>query len=74
MPIFKVKEEYDGRLPVYHVVKEVAANNNVESSRYQIIETFDTYKEADEYCKKLVSESKVKDDRLTPCGEENPCE
>jgi len=36
---FNIVEEYDGRLPVYHVI-----NNNT------IIKTFDSYKEAETFC------------------------
>lgn len=73
MVTIKVKEEYDGRLPIFHVVKEVTVCDSSGVIRDQIIETFDTYEQAEQYCVKLIKEDKVKDNHTTPCGEEDPC-
>lgn len=67
----RVKEEYDGRLPVYHVVKEISTCNNCNVTKDEIIKTFDTYEEAVEYADNMVSEARAKAG-LTPCGEEMP--
>jgi len=69
--IIKVVEEYDGRLPVFNVVKEVIACNNCQVTRDEIIKSFDTFEEADSYCNSLINSGKARD-RYTPCGEEGP--
>lgn len=73
MAIFKVVEEYDGRLPVFNVVKEVVGCDNCCISKDEIIKSFDTYEEAVQCCDKLIKEGKARDDHTTPCGEEDPC-
>jgi len=59
--ILKVVEEYDGRLPVFNVVKEVTACDNCGCQKDEIIKSFDTYEEADDYCNGLISEGKARD-------------
>jgi len=51
---YKIVEVYDGRLPSYQIV----LNN-------KIIETFDTYKDAEIF---------ISNSKLTTCGEEDPCQ
>ena len=61
MITFKIVEEYDGRLPVFNVVRE---SNNID----KVIKTFDSYQDAEVYITTL-----IRDNKITPCGEENPC-
>ena len=58
--ILKVVEQYDGRLPVFNVVKEVTACDNCGCQEDEVIKSFDTYEEADAYCNNLISEGKAK--------------
>jgi len=58
--ILKVVEEYDGRLPVFNVVKEVTACDNCGCQKDEVIKSFNTYEEADVYCNSLISEGKAK--------------
>ena len=58
--ILKVTEQYDGRLPVFNVVKEVTACDNCGCQKDEVIKSFNTYEEADAYCDKLVAEGKAK--------------
>jgi hypothetical protein len=58
--ILKVVEQYDGRLPVFSVVKEVTACENCEFQKDEVIKSFDTYEEADAYCSSLIREGKAK--------------
>ena len=58
--ILKVVQGYDGRLPVFNVVKEVTACDNCHCQKDEVIKSFDTYEEADAYCDKLVAEGKAK--------------
>ena len=69
--ILKVTEQYDGRLPVFNVVKEVTACDNCGCQKDEVIKSFDTYEEADAYCNNLISEGKARD-RIASCGEEAP--
>jgi len=69
--ILKILEEYDGRLPVFNVVKEVIACDNCHVTKDEIIKSFDTYDEANAYCISLVNSGKARDD-YSPCGEEGP--
>jgi hypothetical protein len=59
--ILKVVEQYDGRLPVFNVVKEVTACDNCGCQKDKVIKSFDTYEEADAYCNSLISEGKARD-------------
>lgn len=72
MSTLKIIEEYDGRLPVFNVIKEVPECNNC-SVKDVLIKSFDSYEEANSFCNQLINEEKVKDD-FTPCGEEGPGE
>ena len=58
--ILKVVEEYDGRLPVFNVVKEVTACNNCGCQKDEVIKSFDTYEEAEAYCNSLIKDGKAK--------------
>ena len=58
--ILKVMEQYDGRLPVFNVVKEVTACDNCGCQKDEVIKSFDTYEEADAYCNGLICEGKAK--------------
>jgi hypothetical protein len=58
--ILKVVETYDGRLPVFNVMKEVTACDNCGCQKDEIIKSFDTYEEADAYCNSLINEGKAK--------------
>jgi len=58
--ILKVTEQYDGRLPIFNVVKEVTACDNCGCQKDEVIKSFDTYEEADAYCNSLISEGKAK--------------
>ena len=58
--ILKVTEQYDGRLPVFNVVKEVTACDNCGCQNDEVIKSFDTYEEADAYCDKLIAEGKAR--------------
>jgi len=58
--ILKVVEEYDGRLPVFNVVKEVTACDNCGVQKDEVIKSFDTYEEADAYCNSLIEQGKAK--------------
>jgi len=58
--ILKVMEQYDGRLPVFSVVKEVTACENCGLQKDEVIKSFDTYEEADAYCNSLIAEGKMK--------------
>jgi hypothetical protein len=58
--ILKVIEQYDGRLPVFNVVKEVTACDNCGCQKDEVIKAFDTYEEADAYCNSLIQSGKVK--------------
>lgn len=69
MATLKVTETYDGRLPVYHVIKEVITHSDTKDV---IIKSFDTYEEAEQYCSQLITEGRV-EDSTTSCGEEDPC-
>lgn len=60
MDNYKIIEEYDGRLPIFSIIKEV-------DSKYQTIKSFDSYNDAEKF---LVDYTKTK---LTCCGEEDPC-
>jgi len=46
---YQIKEEYDGRLPVY-VVVEVDPNNN---QHQVVLKTFDEVEQAEEFIKSL---------------------
>ena len=69
--ILKVTEQYDGRLPVFNVVKEVTACDNCGCQKDEVIKSFDTYEEADAFCNSLIDSGKARD-KITPCGEEAP--
>ena len=69
--ILKVVEQYDGRLPIFNVVKEVTACDNCGCQKDEVIKSFDTYEEADAYCNDLINNGKARDD-YSPCGEESP--
>ncbi|NBW58379.1 hypothetical protein EBR43_11525 [bacterium] len=56
----KVVEEYDGRLPVFNVVKEVTACDNCGCQKDEVIKSFDTYEEADAFCNSLIKDGKAK--------------
>jgi len=58
--ILKVMEQYDGRLPVFNVVKEVTACDNCGCQKDEVIKSFDIYEEADAYCNSLIAEGKMK--------------
>jgi hypothetical protein len=58
--ILKVIEVYDGRLPVFNVVKEVTACENCNCQKDEVIKSFDTYEEADAYCNSLIDNGKAK--------------
>ena len=58
--ILKVVEEYDGRLPVFNVVKEVTACDNCGCQKDEVIKSFDTYEEADAYCVSLINSGKAR--------------
>jgi hypothetical protein len=58
--ILKVTEQYDGRLPVFNVVREVTACDNCGIQKDEVIKSFDTYEEADTYCNSLIAEGKAK--------------
>lgn len=58
--ILKVVETYDGRLPVFNVVKEVTACDNCGCQKDEMIKSFDTYEEGDAYCNSLIAEGKMK--------------
>jgi hypothetical protein len=58
--ILKVVETYDGRLPVFNVVKEVTACGNCGCQKDEVIKSFDTYEEADAYCNSLIQDGKAK--------------
>jgi len=58
--ILKVTEQYDGRLPVFNVVKEVTACENCGCQKDEVIKSFDTYEEADAYCNSLIDSGKAK--------------
>jgi len=58
--ILKVMEQYDGRLPVFNVVKEVTACDNCGCQKDEVIKSFDTYEEADTYCNSLIREGKAR--------------
>jgi uncharacterized protein CbrC (UPF0167 family) len=70
--ILKVTEQYDGRLPVFNVVKEVTACDNCGCQKDVVIKSFDTYEEADTYCNALIADGKAADNYSTACGEEQP--
>ena len=59
--ILKVIEQYDGRLPIFNVVKEVTACDNCGCQKDEVIKSFDNYEEADAYCNSLISEGKARD-------------
>ena len=69
--ILRVTEQYDGRLPVFNVVKEVTACDNCGCQKDEVIKSFDTYEEADAFCNSLIDSGKARDES-TPCGEEAP--
>jgi hypothetical protein len=69
--ILKVTEQYDGRLPIFNVVKEVTACDNCGCQKDEVIKSFDTYEEADAYCNSLIDSGKARDE-ITSCGEEAP--
>jgi hypothetical protein len=73
MAIIKIKEEYDGRLPVFNVVKEVVTCDNCNCTKDKVIKTFDSYDEAEEFCNNYIKQGKARDS-ITPCGEEDPCQ
>ena len=58
--ILKVVEQYDGRLPVFNVVKEVTACDNCGCQKDEVIKCFDTYEEADAYCNSLIQDGKAR--------------
>ena len=58
--ILKVTEQYDGRLPVFNVVREVTACDNCGCQKDEVIKSFDTYEEADAYCNSLIDSGKAK--------------
>ena len=58
--ILKVTEQYDGRLPVFNVVKEVTACDNCGCQKDEVIKSFDTYEEADAYCNSLIDGGKAR--------------
>lgn len=58
--ILKVVEQYDGRLPVFSVVKEVTSCDNCGCQKDEVIKSFDTYEEADAYCNSLIDSGKAK--------------
>jgi len=58
--ILKVVEQYDGRLHVFNVVKEVTACDNCGCQKDEVIKSFDTYEEADAYCNGLIDNGKAK--------------
>lgn len=74
--IIKVVQAYDGRLPVFNVVKEVTACGNCGCQKDVVIKSFDTYEEADAYCNSLIKDGKARDEHYklltssTPVGEE----
>jgi C4-type Zn-finger protein len=68
--ILKVTEQYDGRLPVFNVVKEVTACDNCGYKKDEVIKSFDTYEEADVFCNALIADGKARDEFTTSCGEE----
>lgn len=55
-----VIEVYDGRLPEYQVVEGDVSN-------YKILKTFDSFEEAELWCRQQKNKGE------TPCGEEDPC-
>lgn len=59
--ILKVIQDYDGRLPVWNVVKEVTACSNCGVQRDEIIKSFDTYEEADAFCSNLIDTGQARD-------------
>jgi len=58
--ILKVVETYDGRLPIFNVVKEVTACDNCGCQKDEVIKSFDTYEEADAFCNGLIDSGKMK--------------
>jgi len=58
--ILKVVKQYDGRLPIFNVVKEVTECDNCGCQKDEVIKSFDTYEEADAYCNSLINEGKAK--------------
>jgi len=60
MSSYEIVEEYDGRLPVFNVIKEV-------ESKYQIIKSFDSYEDAEKFLVDHINK------KSTYCGEEDPC-
>jgi len=58
--ILKIVEEYDGRLPVFNVVKEITACDNCGCQKDEVIKSFDTYEEADAFCNSLIKDGKAK--------------
>lgn len=71
MALIKVKEEYDGRLPVYHVVREISTCDNCNAIKDEIVKTFDTYEDAVKHADSIIEENRNRD-RWSPCGEEIP--
>lgn len=72
MAIFRVTEAYDGKLPIFNVIKKIVTHNSCGVTKDKVIKSFDTYEEANRFCDELVENSKAKDSS-TPCGEEDPC-
>lgn len=72
MAVLKVVEEYDGRLPIFNVIKEASSCKNCDCQKDEIIKSFDTYEEAESFCNSLIKEGNLLDG-VTPCGEEDPC-
>jgi len=83
--IVKVVETQDSRFrPVFMVMKEVITCDNCEATKDVLIESFETYAQADAYCNALVQSGAAADcvmrlyephhkiDDSTACGEEQP--
>jgi len=70
--IVKVVETQDSRFrSVFMVMKEVVACDNCGVTKDVLIESFNTYAQADAYCNALIADGKASD-TVTSCGEETP--
>lgn len=62
--LLEIREEYDGRLPIFNVVAVDMINKNV----IKLLKSFASYQEAEKFYW-----AALKEDGVLPCGEENPC-
>jgi hypothetical protein len=70
--IVKVVETQDSRFrSVFMVMKEIVACDNCDVTKDVLIESFNTYAQADAYCNALIADGKARD-TVTSCGEETP--